>query len=291
MVTTIEENLRKKVSKERNLEMRKYGRIRTYDKIATFLDGNKKIAFSLVNHALAIIDDEVDTNANITQLDRAKQILNDSFNNRKSSIKLGWEKNIFELGAILLKLKKENFEYTTDFFNEVINYWDIEKQNLKRKDKILNSYDLDKLNSKIGKSVGIQFLYLLCPELDKKTINSIAYSYGFAIKLADNVSDLNEDLNNGFINISKENIKKYNLDLKNLTEEKLNPYIQDELNRIKDYYKKGDEELNLVLVKYPSSRTGVLLFKEIAYSWFKQVLEVYKKIKRLERDSNPRPHG
>ena len=177
------------------------------------------------------------------------------------------------------------------FFNEVINYWDIEKQNLKRKDKILNSYDLDKLNSKIGKSVGIQFLYLLCPELDKKTINSIAYSYGFAIKLADNVSDLNEDLNNGFINISKENIKKYNLDLKNLTEEKLNPYIQDELNRIKDYYKKGDEELNLVLVKYPSSRTGVLLFKEIAYSWFKQVLEVYKKIKRLERDSNPRPHG
>jgi hypothetical protein len=115
----------------------------------------------------------------------------------------------------------------------------------------------------------------LCPELDKETISSLASIYGFSIKLADNLSDLREDLEKGYINISEENLEKYKIKLANLSEKDLLPYIIEEFRRVKKFYKKGDEETEKILEQYPSSKKGILIFKDIAYSWFKQVLEIY----------------
>jgi len=271
---TTEQNLRKHISKERTLEMEKYGRTKIYDKIAEFLKGDKKTAFSLINHALAIIDDNIDTTANSKQLDKAKEILTKSFNNKEVIVNLDWEKDIAKLGQTLSKLNKDKFVYAPDIFNEVMNYWDIEKDNLNRKGKILHCSNLDKLNLEIGKSVGIQFLCLLCPELDKKIIVQIASLYGFSIKLADNLSDLKEDLEKGYINISEENLRKFKLRL-NSSEKELLPYIYEEFRRTKENYLKSDETLNDILKQHPSSKTGLLIFKDIAYSWFNQVSEMY----------------
>ena len=174
MTTSIEKNLKNRISKERSLEMDKYGRTKIYDEITTFLQKDKRTAFSLINHTLAIIDDSIDKNPNTKQLDRAKEILNKSFNNKNIFVEQDWEKDIFKLGQILLKLQKESFVYAIDIFHEIINYWKIETRNLNRKEKNLSSSVLDKLNLEIGKSVGIQFLCLLCPKLDKKIISSIA---------------------------------------------------------------------------------------------------------------------
>lgn len=274
MTDNNEQNLRRRISKERSLEMEKYGRTKIYDEIAKFLQGDKRTTFSLINHALAIVDDSIDTTANTKQLDKAKEILTKSFHNKEVLINLDWEKDISKLGQTLSKLNKDKFVYATDIFNEVINYWDIEKNNLNRKGKILHSSNLDKLNLEIGKSVGIQFLYLLCPELDKKVISGVATLYGFSIKLADNLSDLKEDFKKGYINISKENLRKYKLGL-NSSEKELLPYIGEEFKRVKDNYLKSDENLRDILKQYPSSKAGLLIFKDIAYSWFNQVSEMY----------------
>ena len=275
MVSLIEKKLRNRISKERSLEMAKYGRTKIYDEIATFLQGDKQTAFSLINHTLAIIDDLIDSNINTKQLDRAKEILNKSFNNEKIFIEQKWEEDIFRLGQTLLKLQKKGFVYARDIFHEVINYWNIENRNLNRNGKILNSSDLDKLNLEIGKSVGVQFLCLLCPELDKKIIYSIASIYGFSIKLSDNLSDLKEDLEKGYINISEENIRKYKIKLNNLLEKDLRLYITKEFERIKKYYQKGDEKIEEILKQSSSSKKGLLIFKDIAHSWLNQVSEVY----------------
>jgi len=116
----------------------------------------------------------------------------------------------------LSALEKCKFKHAKKIFDEVINYWEIEIKNMARRKKILNSKDLDRLNLEIGKSVGLQFLYLLCPKLDKKSRDSIASVYGFAVKLSDNFSDLDRDLSQGYINISKDAINKYNLDINKL---------------------------------------------------------------------------
>lgn len=286
MVDIIEQNLLGRISKERNLEMQKYGRMKIYNKISKLLQDNKRIAFSLINHALAIIDDNIDTTANINQLDKAKDILTRSFLNEEVIISLGWEKDVSKLGYILFKLDKDNFNYATDIFNEVINYWNIEENNLNRRGKILSSSELDKLNLEIGKSVGIQFLYLLCSELSKKIISQIATLYGFSIKLADNLSDLNEDLEKGYINISEENLIKYKLKL-NSSRKELLPYIQEEFKRVEKYYLKSDEKLKEILEKYPNSEKGLLIFKDIAHSWFNQVSEIYN----FNSNKRPNPDG
>lgn len=274
MIDFIEENLRKRLSDKRSLEMKKYGRIKLYDEVSFFLEGDNKTAFSLINHALAIIDDNIDASTNTEQLDRAKEILIKSFNNEETYLNLDWEKDIYQLGKILSKLYKDGFVYAEDIFDEVINYWNIEKKNLNRKGKILNSRDLDELNLEIGKSVGIQFLCLLCPELNKQVISQTATLYGFSIKLADNLSDLKEDFKKGYINISKENIRKYNLKLDSSEKEML-PYILIEFKRVKDYYERADEEVEEILKQNNSSKNGLLIFKEIAHSWLNQVSEIY----------------
>jgi len=275
MITPIEKELRNRVSKERIIEMEKYGRIKVYDKVSTFLKDDKQTAFSLINHTLAIVDDDIDRNSNEERIDRAITLLNKGFTNERISLRESWEEYIFKLGEILSKLQKNGFIYAENIFHEVVNYWKIEKKNINRKEKILTSSDLDKLNLEIGRSVGMQFLYILCSELNVKSMKLVASNYGFAVKLADNLSDLEEDLRKGFINISKENIKKYKIKLTNSHKRNLFPYIEGESKRVKEYYKKGDEISESILKHSPSSREGLLFFKEIVYSWLKQLTEIY----------------
>lgn len=254
--------------------MEKYGRIKYYDQVANFLEGDRQTAFSLINHALSIIDDKIDEDGNKKQLERAMSVLKQSFQGRKILLQKNWEKDVFKLGQVLLKLHKSKYNNANNILNEVIKYWRIEKRNLNRKNKILNSCDLDKLNLEIGKSVGLQFLYILCPELNMKDRERVASLYGFAIKLADNLSDLNEDMERGYINISKENIRKYKIQVTNLSKKALQLYIKKEYNRVRQYYKKSDLATEKILEQYPSQKKGTLLFQKIAHSWFKQVSEV-----------------
>lgn len=270
----LENNLRKRISKARKLEMEKYGRIKSYDQVANFLQGDRQTTFSLINHVLAIIDDKIDKDGNKRRLEKAVFVLTQSFQKRKILLQNNWEKNVFKLGRVLLKLHEGNYNNATNILNEIIKYWRIEKRNLNRKNKILNSYNLDKLNLEIGRSVGLQFLYILCPELNMKDRERVASLYGFTIKLADNLSDLNEDMERGYINISKENIKKYKIQITDSSEKALQPYIKKEYNRVRQYYKKSDLVTEKILQQYPSQKKGILLFQKIAYSWFKQVSEV-----------------
>jgi len=259
----LESGLRDRLSDERKREMERYGRLNTYDKIFHFLDGNRRIAFSLVNHSLAIIDDELDTNLNIKQLDKARLILTKFFNKETMNIEEEWEKDIQLLGQTLLELKNDGYHYAADVFDEVISYWDIEEENFRRKGKILDPSTLDRINLEIGKKVSKQFLYLLCPDLKKDEIEIISHYYGFAIKLADNLVDLEEDASVGFFNISKMDVDTYSTDFTNISRD----YILKEFERAKEQYLKGDE----VHKKFEDE--GLSLFREFCYSWFRQASE------------------
>jgi len=273
-VPVSEKILRNQVSIKRKVEMDKYGRIDIYNKISKFLQGNRREAFSLVNHSLAIVDDEIDDNGNKNQLNKAKAILRNGFQRKKIKTTKMWERNVFKLGLILFCLDRDGFKQAKKIFNEVITYWKIEKKNLDRKGKILNLRSLDKLNLNIGKSVILQFLYLLCPNLNDNSKKSIASLYGFSIKLADNIADLHEDIKEGYINISKEDIERYNLNIFALKKDGLSLYKRKEFERIKKYYKESDKTLVNVSKKYSSQKKGLLFIKDFSRSWLKQVKEM-----------------
>lgn len=286
-----EKDLRGHVSEERKLEMEKYGRTKIYDQVSEYLQGDRQIAFSLVNHALAIVDDQIDKGSNIEHLDKAKTILNQGFQGEAAELTKTWEKDIFKLGQTLSRLDEDGFSEAKGVLDEVVNYWEIEKQNLDRRGKVLDSSDLDDLNLGIGKSVGLQFLALLCPDLDKESKESIAASYGLAIKLADNLSDLNEDLEQGYINIPKEGIEKYHLNVSDLNQGDLPSYKKTELGRIKQSYEEADRIVDEVIKQNPSQQKGLSIFKDIAHSWLKQAEETcfVEDLRRFDIADHPTP--
>ena len=261
------------ISEERMLEMEKYGRLKIYEEISGLLPENERVAFSLVNHVPAILDDEIDTTSESeNQLSRAKKILTQGFQEEKIETTEVWEQYVYELGQALSRLQKDGFVHAVDIFNEVINYWEIETKNLNRRGQILNSDDLDSLNLDIGKSVSLQFLYLLCPLLDRRSRESIASIYGIAIKLADNLSDLGEDIQRGEINIPRESVVRYNINPLDLNEGDLQSYKESGFERVKQCYKEGDKMVEEVLTKHPCQREGLLAFKEFCHSWVRTAM-------------------
>ena len=211
MITSLEKDLHRRLSKERMREMKKYGRVKTYARVSEFLQGDSRTAFSLMNHALAIIDDKIDFDGNNKRLDRAMAMLRRGFQGRKIEPAGKWENDIFRLGRTISNLSRQNSKDAKELFDEIIRYWNIEIRNCGRKWQILPARELNKLTRGIGKSVSLQFLHLLCPGLDKGSRELVASSYGFAIKLADNRSDLNEDFEQGYINISKARLLRSSL--------------------------------------------------------------------------------
>jgi hypothetical protein len=270
----LEEKLRADLSEDRRLEMDRYGRTAVYDQIANYLEGDVGEAFSLVNHALTIVDDDTDRKGNIERLHNARLILNMGFRGESVDLSEEREKNVFNLGETLSKLHQSGFGGAEKVFNEVIHYWEIEIQNLTRSGKILSANELDDLNLQIGRSVGLQFMYLLAPQLDERSRECIASSYGLAIKLADNLSDLAEDLKQGSINISQEDIERYNLNISDLSAGDSQLYRRAAFDRARQYYAQSDELLEDVISRCPSCREALLMFKEIAHSWLRQAGEI-----------------
>ncbi|MBU1092507.1 hypothetical protein KJ836_02470 [Patescibacteria group bacterium] len=263
------------ISDTRHEEIIRYGRAEIFEEIDHYLEGDFRRAFMLVNHVPAILDDLIDANGDNARLAEAKQILSMSFNGNNIQTPESWSKHIGELGDILATMNREGISSAKQICDEVLGYWTIEEANLNRRTQILNAEDLDELNSDIGRSVGMQFLHLLTPDLDEDSKKGVARAYGFAIKLADNLSDVAEDLDKGFINISQEDIESFGINIKDWDQSNEQLYIDAMLIRIKQQYTVSDVILDRVIETNPNAVRGLELFKKVAHSWLKQVVEKY----------------
>ncbi len=263
---------------ERIKEMKMYGRIKTYKRINSLLKKDLREGFILTNHALAIVDDSLDNEGG--NLSETEKVFSRSFNGEDFKLNNEKLRKIQRLGYILRKLKINGFKNAQKIYLEIINYWKIDVRDRSRRFKILSAKDLDNLNKQIGASVGKQFLYFLTPNLDLKTISLLAVLYGRAIKYADNLSDLNDDLNRGYINISKEDIKKYKLfvsmNSNGIKVMDLNYYKKAELKRVEKMFKKAYNKMMKVSSNNHNYKEMLTLFNEVSESWLKQARELAK---------------
>src|SRR3989338_982188 len=278
MGLNIEKEMIKKSNPKRLSEMKKYGRIETYKKINSLLHKDLREGFILINHVLAIIDDLLD-NQNTYSLDKIEAIFCRSFKGENLAIENNSLKQIQKLGKVLRSLHNRRFYNADKIYQEVIRYWKIDRKDRIRKFKILSAKELDNLNKNIGGSIGKQFLLFLTPNLNQKLIFKIANSYGRAIKYADNLSDLNDDLSRGYINISKEDLKRYELIVERtnpnqiIIKGNLKNYKQCEFQKIERIFEKSQEITKKVILKNKQEKIMIKLLEDVAISWLNQARE------------------
>ena len=272
----LEKELKTSTSKERLQEMKKYGRDDAYKKIHGFLNGDVLEGFTLVNYALAIADDVLDKMNSKDIFKKLKLTLRKSFQGKSCSSKEKSFLYIQKLGRILRKLDNSNFTNARFIYKEVIRFWEADCKDLERIGKILSQDKIDALNKNIGESVALQFMYFLFPKVNRKIHTKISSLYGLAVKSADNLSDLGEDISRGLINISKENLRIYNLEF--LSKQKiingdLKAYKEAELQRVKELFYKADRELVKCAKEYTDAEMLHVLVEGVFKSWLRQVVD------------------
>ena len=138
------------------------------------------------------------------------------------------------------------------------------------------------MNKLIGGLIAKQFLFFLTPNLNPKTISKLAFSYGKAIKYADNLSDLNEDLARGYLNIPKEKLRECRLSLiiKNhksiVIKGDLKGYKRLEIYKIELMFEEANRLMKLIISrsKNKKERNALYLFKDVATSWLEQARDL-----------------
>ena len=86
---------------------------------------------------------------------------------------------------------------------------------------------------------------------------------------------MRKDLSMGFINVSQEDIDKFDLNIEDWTQSDNRAYIYATLARIQQQYAISDATLDKAIEVNPNTAIGLGLFKKIAHSWLKQVVEKY----------------
>ncbi|MFA5792397.1 MAG: squalene/phytoene synthase family protein [Candidatus Gracilibacteria bacterium] len=198
---------------ERSTEMDRYGRTQIYCKIQALLEGKRRRALDLVNHGIAMVDDVLDSKTDpLSHLKRIQEIFRQSFFGATIETSEPDEQAVVDLGHTLNELTHSAFPNFTDnaigrhTYLEVLNYWDAEQRNLRRRWQVLDRETLDGITSDIGSLVASQMLFILDPPRDPYEFIPLAKMYGLAVKLADNLSDFRDDIQKGFVNIPKEDI-------------------------------------------------------------------------------------
>jgi len=269
-------------------EMSRWRRTRSYPRMKDLLEKEKGQILDLVNHGLAIVDDELDSKADpLDRLMYFQTILKQGYSGTSVSASTPAEQAVVELGHILNELSQGyNRNLAKHTCEEVLNFLEIEKRNVQRRWRILDKATLDNITADMGCSIASQFLYILDYPRVLYEFAPLARTYGFAVKLADNLSDFREDIKNGFINIPKEEIHHVNgisaADSKvmQINPEKLalsTQYLQNEYKRIEQTFTSADNLMLLARARRPmwKSKTDkkLYIFKEFCHSWLDQARE------------------
>ena len=271
-------------------EMSKWGRTHIYRRMRNLLGKQRGTALDLVNHGLAMVDDELDSSADsIEELKHFRELFRQSFSGARATTSTPTEQAVVDLGYTLHELASAPFLHFTDraigkhIFEDVLKFWDVEERNFQRKGKILDKKTLDEITLEIGAEVGSQFLYILDYPRVYNEFTQLARTYGLAVKLADNLCDFREDIQRGFVNIPQEDIHHViGISVEGNRVVQINPnklalsleYIEKEYKRVEQAFASADRLMLVARARRPIwSRKldeRLCLFGQFCNSWLDQ---------------------
>jgi phytoene/squalene synthetase len=199
-----------------------------------FIRGKKGRLANLLYSYLRWVDDFVDD----INIDRAEQkdfllgqskIINSLYKKDKPKIKNHLEKAVSEVvtfdiekGCSLKSVIKEMFE-VFDF-------------DLKRKNSIPDFKEFNEYSKKIGDAYTRALLFFLAPTLNYREKYSISAYASHQIHL---LRDFSRDKENGYFNISKEEINKYNIKKDFSQDKAFTLWVKDKIENIKSLFLEG----------------------------------------------------
>lgn len=271
-------------------EMEKWGRTHIYPRMRNLLEEKRGGALDLVNHGLAMVDDELDSSADpIERLRYFQEIFQQGFSGTQVTTSTLTEQAVVDLGYTLHELTSAPFLHFSDraigkrTFGDVLKFWDAEQRNFRRKGKILNKGTLDEITLGIGAQVASQFLYILDSPRVYNEFTQLARAYGLAVKLADNLCDFREDIQKGFVNIPQEDIHHVRgISIEDNRVIQIDPmnlslsveYMGREYQRIKQVFASADRLMLIARARRPIWSKKVdeklCLFGQFCNSWFDQ---------------------
>jgi len=288
-------SLEEGLTESRTDEMNKWGRTQIYPRMRTLLGEQRGIVLDLVNHGLAMVDDELDSDSP-KQLGHYQQMFRQSYSGITIQASTPAEQAVTNLGYALRRLVSAPFLHFRDraigkhTYQEVLNFWDIEERNFQRKGQILDRATLEEINLGIGALVASQFLYIFDSPRVYNEFTQLARAYGLAVKLADNLCDYREDIQDGFVNIPKEEIYQVRgISIENdriigVDSAKLGlspEYVEREHERIKQVFDSADRLMLVARARRPvwSRKTdeALNLFGEFCHTWLEQANDFVEK--------------
>lgn len=210
---------------------------------------------------------------------RILKLTKDVWNKREFRIQNKYERQFVSAIKILRKLFDDGFSHQTkQVYEDLLRGYNSEYKWAFNRKRILSSTIIKKFNTNIGAEVVAIFLYLLQPRTSKnlKISEKIVQKYGFAIKSADNLNSLYDDIFEGFITIPKEDIhevsglviknnKLIDIDKKGLKISKR--YILKSTKEVERTYQKANRLLDKNRQKLGLTKTQTNLFKKWADTW------------------------
>ncbi len=210
---------------------------------------------------------------------RIIKLTKDTWNKKKFKTQNKYEKQCVSAIRILRDLFDNGFYQAKQVYEDFLKGYGSEYKWALNRNKILNSKTIKELNTNIGSEVVTIFLYFQMPKVKNKDFRAsgaIVQKYGLAIKEADNLTSLYEDIFEGFITIPKENISKIScltiknnkiidIDKKNLKIDK--KYILSLIKENKLIYQKANQLLDKNRQKLNLTKPKAELFKKWAHTW------------------------
>lgn len=199
-----------------------------------FIRGKRGRLANLLYSYLRYVDDFVDT-INIEKTEQKEFLLEQSkkiksfYNKNKPEIKNNLEKAISDV----INYDIKNGYGLKTVIKEMFEVFDFD---IKRKNSIPDFEGLNEYSKKIGDAYTRALLFFLAPNLTYKEKYSIAAYASHQVHL---LRDFLIDKNNGYFNISKEEMNKYHIKDTLQQDEVFSLWVKDKIRNIKCLFAKG----------------------------------------------------
>lgn len=255
-------------------------------KLLQLLNKEKGKIFTLYNFVTIGIDRLVDNGVyDKESLSRYEKLLENTWYEKDQDIRDDFEKSGIELIKVL-KISYENGFYPSkNIYRNLLDEISKAHKELKRRWKVLSRKELDNLRLEVSQPYAAGLFYLLLPQPEVKPIELLSHDYTLAAKITDDLTDIDDDVPLGFINVPREDIDKLHGivvmedEVKNVNENKLNlddTYVEWEIKKAETLYEEADDVLNGIALKSDSrSKEIVRLIVEFMHSWFNESKKKY----------------
>ncbi|MDI6917279.1 MAG: hypothetical protein QMC80_05730 [Thermoplasmatales archaeon] len=193
-----------------------------------------------------------------------------------------YEERLLHNVSYLKRMQARGFKYGEEVYKEWLKSFEIGYKKARTKGRIIPWNEIQKLTAESGRNLVATTLYFSIPEIGKKNIDIIADEFGPVVKEADNLADVYQDAEEGYVKvpinfcsgiehshgvIKKINLKKFKVDPK---------YVRERFAVLDTRFWEADKKLMQIVSKKQVDQKILTILRFRAFSWLLNVKDVHE---------------